>query len=232
MTQTLPEQPLKKIIPADLVALDDYAGKHPLRIDLVYAQADHPDNMFKCGIYKRAAKAWAHREFAPIVLRAAEICFATSKYLFEIKDCLRPVEAQAAMMETDIVKANPHWTQEPNRLLSPPGKGGHPRGMAVDIVLVTEAGDEIDMGTPFDYLTPDRANNPAARNYTNFSAEVLGHRKLLEDCMMQASKEAGKEMLPLPQEWWDFRFPYAYSNLYAPVSDKALPADMQMMVHK
>lgn len=231
MTQTAPEQALKQITPADLVALDDYVGKHPIRVDLVYAQPEHPDNMFKCGIYKRGAKAWAHRDFAPIVLRAADICFAKSKYLFEIKDCLRPVEAQAAMMETDIVKANPHWIQEPNRLLSPPGKGGHPRGMAVDIVLVTEGGDEIDMGTPFDYLTPDRANNPAARAYTNFSAEVLSNRKLLEDCMMQAAKEAGKDMLPLPQEWWDFRFPYAYSNLYKPVSDKLLPPGMQMMVH-
>lgn len=223
---------LKKITPADLVALDDFAGKHPVRIDLVYAQPQHRDNMFGCGIYRQGAKMWAHRDFAPIVLRAAALCFAQKKWLFEIKDCLRPVEAQAAMMETDIVKANPHWIQEPNRLLSPPGKGGHPRGMAVDIILIDENGGEVDMGTRFDYLSPDRNNNPAARNYTGFSAAVLSHRKLLEDCMMGAAKEAGRELLPLPQEWWDFRFPYAYANLYEPVSDKALPPDMQMMEHR
>src|SRR5262245_58755582 len=108
---------LKKITPADLVALDDFAGKHPVKIDLVYGQPQHPDNMFKSGIYKPGAKMWAHASFAPIVLRAAAICYAQKKWLFELKDCLRPVEAQAAMMESDIVKANPHWIQEPNRLL-------------------------------------------------------------------------------------------------------------------
>jgi D-alanyl-D-alanine dipeptidase len=225
----LPDAPLKKITPADLVALDDYVGRHPVRVDLVYAQPEHRDNMFKCGIYKKGAKMWAHREFAPIVLRAAELCFKKTKWLFELKDCLRPTEAQAAMMETDIVKANPRWIQEPNRLLSPPGKGGHPRGMAVDIVLVTEDGREVDMGTPFDYLTRNPADNPAARNYTKFSKEILSHRQLLEDCMMQAASEAGRGLLPLPQEWWDFRFLPADSNLYEPVSDKLLPPDMRMM---
>jgi zinc D-Ala-D-Ala dipeptidase len=225
------DAPLKKILPSDLVALDDYCATHPLKVDLVYAKPAHRDNLFKCGIYKPAAKMWCHRDFAPVVLRAAELCHAKTGWLFELKDCLRPVEAQAAMAETDIVKANPHWLQEPGRLLSPPGKGGHPRGMAVDIILVTETGEEIDMGTPFDYLTSDRANNPAARDYKNFSPQVLANRQLLEDCMMQAAREAGRELLPLPQEWWDFRFPYAYANLYAPVEDRALPAAMQMMNH-
>lgn len=223
--------PLKKIIPHDLVALDDFAGKHPLRIDLVYAKPAHPDNMFSCGIYRPQAKMWCHREFAPIILGAAERCYKNSKFLFEIKDCLRPIEAQAAMAETDIVRRNPQWLQEPGRLLSPPGKGGHPRGMAVDIVLITENGDEIDMGTRFDYLTTDRDNNPAARSYRKFDDKILRHRQLLEDCMMEAAKAENRELLPLPQEWWDFRFPYAYTNTFEPVSDKALPPDMRMMDH-
>jgi D-alanyl-D-alanine dipeptidase len=223
------DPPLKKIMPSDLVVLDDLARGRPVKIDLVYAKARHRDNMFKCAIYKPDAKMLAHRDFASLILRAADICFQKSKLVFEIKDCLRPVEAQAAMAETAIVKANPQWLQEPNRLLSPPGKGGHPRGMAVDIILVTENGDEVDMGTTFDYLTTDRANNPAARDYKNLKPEVLKNRQLLEDCMMQAAKEAGRELLPLPQEWWDFRFPYGYSNLYEPVSDRSLPAAMRMM---
>jgi zinc D-Ala-D-Ala dipeptidase len=229
LSHAVTHPPLKKIMPSDLVALDDLAAGHPVKIDLVYAKAQHRDNMFKCAIYRPEAKMLAHRDFAPIILRAADICFAKSKYIFELKDCLRPVEAQAAMAETPIVKANPQWLQEPNRLLSPPGKGGHPRGMAVDIILVTENGDEVDMGTPFDYLTTDRANNPAARDYKKLEDGVLKNRQLLEDCMMQAAKELSRELLPLPQEWWDFRFPYAYSNLYEPVSDRALPAQMRMM---
>lgn len=220
----------EKLIPVtaeDLGALEDYVGRYPIKIDLVYAQADHPENMFKTGIYRTDARMLGHRDFVPIILRAALLCHRRTQYVFALKDCLRTCEAQAAMAETPIVKANPHWLEEP-RLLSPPGKGGHPRGMAVDIALVTENGDTVDMGTPFDYLSPDRANNPSARAYKNFSAEVLNNRLILEEAMMQAAKDLDKEVLPLPQEWWDFRFLPAHTARYAPVRDADLPADMRM----
>ncbi len=219
---------LRTIAPADLVPLDDYLTTHPIRIDIVYARADHPHNMFGRAIYKSDARMWCHAELVPIILRAADICHAKSGYIFELKDCLRTVEAQEAMRNTDIVRANPQWLEEPNRLLSPPGRGGHPRGMAIDIILVTKDGDVVDMGTPFDYFTRDRSVNPAARNYTDFPAEILANRQLLEDCMMQAAAEKGREILPLPQEWWDFRFPYAYSNMFEPLSDAALPPHIRM----
>lgn len=219
---------LRVIRPEDLLPLDDYLSSHPLRIDIVYAQEDHPHNMFGRAIYREDARMWCHKELVPIILRAADVCHKKSGYYFELKDCLRTVEAQALMRDTDIVRANPQWLEEPNRLLSPPGRGGHPRGMAIDIILLTKDGDVVDMGTPFDYFTKDRSINPAARSYREFSAEVLENRQLLEDCMMQAAAEAGRELLPLPQEWWDFRFPYAYSNMYAPIQDADLPENMRM----
>lgn len=219
---------LTKIYPADLVDLSSFTASHPVKIDVVYAQPNHPDNIFKVGIYRPEAKMWCYRELAPIILRAADICFEKSGYIFELKDCLRTIEAQALMAQADIVKANPHWLQEPNRLLSPPGKGGHPRGMAVDIILLTENGDQVDMGTSFDHLTTDPANNPAARSYTKLSPTVLAHRILLQDSMIEAANDAGREILPLPQEWWDFRFMPAYANMFEPVSDKTLPLDMRV----
>lgn len=212
----------------DLVALDDYTTTHPILIDPVYADAKHPENMFGCAIYRRDAKIWAHKLFAPLILHAATLCHAESGYIFEIKDCLRTVEAQSLMRDTEIVKANPHWLEEPNRLLSPPGKGGHPRGMAVDIVLIDQDGNYVDMGTPFDYLTPDPALNPAARSFMDLPQQVLAHRALLESCMMRAAAALSLPLLPLPQEWWDFRFPYEMSNLYAPIHDRDLPRHMRM----
>jgi D-alanyl-D-alanine dipeptidase len=219
---------LRRIDPSELVALDDFTATHPVKIDLVYAQPRHKDNMFGCGLYRPQAKMWGHRDLVDIILRAAEACFKSTGWIFELKDCLRTVEAQALMRETDIVKAHPQWLEEPGRLLSPPGKGGHPRGMAVDIILVDKNGDEVDMGTPFDFLTEDRANNPAARNYTRLSRQVLNNRRALEDSMMQAASEAGRELLPLPQEWWDFRFPPAYTSLFEPICDADLPPEMRM----
>lgn len=214
----------------DLVALDDYTSTHPLRIDLVYAQAEHPDNIFKTAIYKKDARMWGHRKFVPIVLRAAELCHAQTGWFFELKDCLRTVESQAAMAQTAIVKANPHWLEEPNRLLSPPGMGGHPRGMAVDIVLIDAEGMPLDMGTPFDYFSADRTVNPSARDYLEFSPAVLDRRQKLEQWMMQAAASLDLPLLPLPQEWWDFRFPKDVYNVYAPVSDAYLPAEMRMVL--
>src|ERR1700722_953423 len=182
---------MKKIAPTELVALDDFVTTHPIKVDLVYAKPDHPDNMFKTKIYRPDARMWGHRELVDIILAAAQACFERTGWIFEIKDCLRTGEAQALMRDTDIVKAHPQWLEEPGRLLSPPGAGGHPRGMAVDIILVDKNGDEIDMGTRFDFLTEDRANNPAARNYTKFSKAILDNRKVLEDSMMQAAAAAG-----------------------------------------
>lgn len=216
------------ITPDDLVALEDYQSSHPLRVDLVYAQATHRDNMFGGAIYRPDARMLCHRKFLPVILTAAQDCHARSGYFFELKDCLRTVEAQQKMRETDIVKANPHWLEEPNRLLSPPGKGGHPRGMAVDIILLDANGDEVDMGTPFDYLTPDPAHNPAARAFRDLPPAVLERRQLLEDCMMQAAAAHGLPLLPLPQEWWDFRFPRDLYDLYAPVEDAAMPPACRM----
>lgn len=219
---------LKRIKPEDLVLLNDFLTTHPLRIDLPYARADHPENIFKVGIYRQEARAWVHHDLAGIILRAAEISFAERKYVFVVKDALRTIEAQEKMRVTDIVKANPHWLEEPNRLLSPPGRGGHPRGMAVDITLLDQAGKEVDMGTVFDYLSPDRKNNPAARDYRDFPAGILENRKFLEDCMLRAAAEKGHALLPLPQEWWDFRFYPEYSNNFAPISDHDLPPSMRM----
>lgn len=229
---TAPEP--KPVLPEDLVSLEDCAEKHPLRIDLVYAKPAHRHNIFKAAIYRPEARMWGHREFVPVILRAAGICHAETKLLFELKDCLRTVEAQEKIVNTPLVKAHPEWLEEP-RLFAPPGKGGHPRGMAVDVILIDANGDEIEMGTPFDYMTENKNDNPAARDYTDFGQGaafdkmVLKNRKVLENAMMQAAKDLGKELLPLPQEWWDFRFPHAYTNAFAPVFDSALPADMRLL---
>ena len=219
-----------KISPDSLVCLDVYCDQYPIRIDLVYAQADHKDNIFKTAIYKSDAKLWCHKDLAEITLKAAEICYKETGYIFEIKDSLRPVEAQEKMQDTDIVRANPHWCEQPNRLLSPPGGGGHPRGMAIDIILVTENGDEVDMGTSFDHLSEDPMQNPAARAYIDFDAQILQNRQSLESAMLCAAHDMGRELLPLPQEWWDFRFPSHYTKTIDPIFDKDLPLDMRMVI--
>lgn len=221
----MPNQEL--IPPHDLICMDEHAEQCQYRVHLAYARADNL--LFGEKIYRTSAKLWLHRKIANIVHLAAKNCYKQYGLHFVLYDGLRPVEAQEAMMRTQRVMNNPHWLQEP-RLLSSPGGGGHPRAMAVDIGLETVDGVEVNMGTPFDYLAqnahPD--HNPAHRDYKH-PQEILENRAVLNDCMLNAAKKFKTELLPLPEEWWDFRLPVKTTESYAPIQDRDLPTDMRLM---
>ncbi len=221
---------MKLIKPDDLV--DIAARAHDsgvdLRTDLIYADAAHPLNQTFCtAIYRPDARMWMHRDLAPVVLKAAARA-NDAGYRFVLTDCLRTTDAQARMAQTPIVRANPHWTAPgPGMLLSPPGAGAHPRGMAVDILVETLEGVELDMGTQLDHFSEDPADNPAARDY-RMPPAIAANRILLEGWMMDAAHATGRPILPLPSEWWDFRFPSEIYEQYAPLSDADLPPHMKM----
>jgi len=219
---------MKRINPADLVPMDLFTDDFPLRIDIVYAQGNHPENIFNTALYHTDARLWLHRDLCAIVLLASRKCHKEHDYYCVLKDGLRTTDAQAAMQKTDIVRANPHWCTGPERLLSMPGQGAHPRGMAIDLILETKDGKQVNMGTDFDHLSSDPDDNPARRSYTDFPDEVLHNRKLLESFMMEAARELGHDLWPLPSEWWDFRFPKNVITEFEPLSDRHLPAQMRM----
>lgn len=218
---------LVRISPEDLVSLHTLAQEVPLRCDLVYARAEHPENIFG-RLYRPDAGLWAHRTLAGILVLAAQTCFAEKGWFLVVKDVLRTIEAQQAMMNSPIVRANPHWTVGTDRLVSPPGTGGHPRAMAADLTLETETGDTVPMGTPFDFLSEDPHRNPAARSYTDLPAACLENRRFLERAMTDAASHLGTPLLPLPAEWWDFRLPPEIYEKYEPLSDADLPHAMRM----
>ena len=222
---------MKRIDPHDLTDLDAAARACgiDLRCDLIYAQAAHPLNSTFCeAIYRPDARLWLHRDLAAITLLAATRA-AAHGIRFVVTDGLRTVDAQTRMLHTAIVRANPHWTRPgPDMLLSQPGGGGHPRGMAVDIYLERmDDGRVIDMGTPLDYFSTDPRHNPAARAYPCPPA-VLANRALLTGLMLRAARDLGHALVPLASEWWDFRFPSDVINAHAPLHDADLPPDMRM----
>ena len=220
----------KNINPLDLVLMEVSDGPVPLRIDIVYAQAEHPENIFKEAIYRPDAGLWLHKDMAEIVLRAAELCYEMHGYVFVLRDGLRTVDAQAAMQETKLLRDNPQYSYGPDRMLAPPGVGGHPRGMAIDISLETDAGDVVPMGTQFDEFGKRADGMPLAhRENDEMPDDVRRNQKILEDLMCAAAKEQDLPMLPLPHEWWDFRFPAEYADEYAPLRESDLPANIKMM---
>lgn len=195
----------------------DIFPDEPFAIDIVYADAAHPENIFAAAVYHKDARLVLHKDLARIILTAARKLRADYGWTLVLKDGLRPVEAQAAMMETDIVKRNPHWLGEP-RLLSGPGQGAHPRGMAIDVSV-----EGVDMGTVFDAMVPE-----SARGYMGFSSAVLDNRAKLEKAMMDAAGKHGLPLLPLASEWWDFRLTRDLSERFAPLSDADLPAALKI----
>ncbi|MCB1539015.1 MAG: D-Ala-D-Ala dipeptidase [Rhodospirillales bacterium] len=218
------------IKPEALVDLGEAAHKArvDLRIDLIYADAAHPLNQtFATAIYRPGARLRLYCDLADIVLAAGRAANAQGLRLVAT-DGLRTTEAQARMAQTPRVRANPHWTQPgPGMLISPPGAGAHPRGMAVDVMIETLAGKVLDMGCALDYFSPDPADNPAARNYP-VSDDVRANRAWLDAVMAAGALACGKELCPLPSEWWDYRLPRDIYESHAPLSDADLPENMRM----
>lgn len=199
--------------------MDWLEADHPLSVDLVYAQADHPRNIFKTALYAHSAQLWLHKDLAKIILRAAHKLNEDFGWRVVLYDGLRPIEAQQRMHATDKVRIeNPRWSIDGNPYLSLPGQGGHPRGMAVDISI-----EGLDMGTAFDEMTPQ-----SARDYTGFDKTILDNRNHLEMALGEAAAALHLPLIPLSSEWWDFRFPKSYSDAFAPVCDAALPQFMRL----
>ncbi len=214
---------MKAISPADLIPMDIFTGREPIKTDLVYAQKNHPRNIFGTELYHNKARLWAHKDIAAITLLTARKLNKEFGYTLEIQDCLRTVDVQEAMQETNIVKAHPEWCMEPDRLLAPPGAGGHPRGMAIDVRILDKDGKEVDMGTPFDFM-----EESSHRNYTGFSKEILENRKTLENAFLDSADKLEFPFIGLSSEWWDFRFPPDYAYQFEPFRDADIPPQMQM----
>jgi D-alanyl-D-alanine dipeptidase len=215
---------MKKISPDHLVPMDIFLDDEPITLDVVYAQADHPRNIFCEALYHSNARLWAQYDMARIILLVARKLHKITGGKLELKDCLRTYEAQDAMQHTQVVKDHPEWMVGENRLLSPSGHGAHPRGMAIDVCVLNKQGHEIDMGTEFDEMTEQ-----SARDYKGFSDEILNNRLMLENAFIESARELELEILPLPSEWWDFRFPSNVYGDYAPLHDTDLPKQMRMV---
>jgi D-alanyl-D-alanine dipeptidase len=83
-------------------------------------------------------------------------------------------------------------------------RSGHSRGSTVDLTLVRlPGGEELDMGTPFDFLSPQSGRTGKV------SAEARANRKILADAMR------ARGFISYDKEWWHFTlrnepFPNSY----------------------
>lgn len=168
----------QKVSRQDMVDLDKFIPG--IKIELRYAS---DKNFTKSIIYDNNI-AYLRRGTAE-KLKAAQEEFATHGYTIKIWDAYRPPRAQFRL-----------WEKCPDaRFVINPHKGYsyHSRGIAVDITLVDENGQELLMPTGFDDFTAR-----ADRDYNDIDPKTADNARLLEEVMIKNGFES------IYYEWWHF----------------------------
>lgn len=114
-------------------------------------------------------------------------------------DCYRPWSVQKAL-----------WQKMPDaRYVTRPEKGSmHNRGAAVDLTIIDESGNELDMGTAYDFFGEE-----AYHTFTEHDSKVMHNRALLKSLMEAAGFK------PIRTEWWH----YSYQEKMFPLIDYHWP---------
>ncbi|AFM03427.1 D-alanyl-D-alanine dipeptidase [Bernardetia litoralis DSM 6794] len=170
-----------------------------LVLDIRYATED---NFMKQKVYP-CAKALL-RKVAAEALFEAHQKFKEKGYRIKIYDGYRPLSVQWILWNT---------TTNKNYVANPRKGSNHNKGCAVDMTLVDSLGNELNMGTGYDFFGKE-----AHHTFTAFPIdtkdEILKNRKTLKTIMASVGFSS------ISNEWWHYNFKIKY-----PVSDTSLPCE-------
>jgi zinc D-Ala-D-Ala dipeptidase len=158
-------------------------------LDLKYATED---NFLKQKVYD-CPDCYLRKNTALALMKANQELI-TKGYRIKLFDCYRPLDVQKKM-----------WKILPgtNYVANPKKGSKHNRGAAVDLTLVDSLGNELDMGTKFDFFGPE-----AHHSYSKHSPEVLANRKLLKETLAKYNFKS------IYNEWWHYEYrPEIRSNV-------------------
>ncbi len=159
-----------------------------IRLDLRYATDNNfvDEKMYDCG------RCFLRPDVAIAVVDAHRFLQKQGLGL-KMYDCYRPRPIQWKL-----------WNKVPDaRYVADPRKGSmHNRGMAVDLTIVDSLGNELDMGTDFDFFGKE-----AYHNYRDHSAEIADNRALLLKTM------EAHGFRPTSTEWWHYSYKPKTFNL-------------------
>jgi zinc D-Ala-D-Ala dipeptidase len=169
--------------------LDDIAG---IAVDLRYATVD---NFVGRDLYSPLDCAWLHRDAAK-ALEASARTLATLRPDLKllVLDAMRPQRVQeelwAFLQGTDLLI-----------YIANPERGSiHSFGMAVDVTLVDGQGRELDMGTPFDDMTP--RSHPALEEGFALTGEITATHVANRQVLRESMRAGG--WVGISTEWWHF----------------------------
>lgn len=157
---------------------------HDVLINLIYAGADN----FTGQVIYEHPLCFLHPQ-AEACLRKAVVAAREMGLKLKVLDAFRPQEAQEAL-----------WAVAPlPGYIADPAKGSnHTRGVAIDLTLVDADGQELDMGTPVDTMTP-----ASHHFHAGHAAAIQVNRARLLTLMLEAG------FVHYPQEWWHYQLPDA-----------------------
>ncbi len=152
---------------------------HPVILDLRYATTH---NFTRQKIYDNPI-CLVHQEVLPLLEKAIDLAKQQNLRL-KIFDAFRPQGGQEKL-----------WSICPNPMyVANPAQGSnHTRGVAIDLTLIDERGNELDMGTPFDDFT-DQSHHGAF-----ISPHANANRYTLLGIMMSAGWDLYNN------EWWHYQ---------------------------
>ncbi len=163
-----------------------------IQVDLV--NSDPEKNYFRENFYSGLGTAYLRKEVAIKLSNAQRILKALhSNYSLQILDAARPRSVSQLMY--DKMKGTKF-----EKFVANAKKGSmHNYGIAVDITIVDDSGNELDMGfTPFRKSTLELYWGYAKKKLGKLSKRQCNNRKLLADVMVKAG------FIPLSFEWWHF----------------------------
>ncbi len=163
------------------VQFSELTANNGVMIDLRYATKN---NFTEQKIYD-CARCYLRPEAAESLLKVQQDLQEKFGYSLKIFDCFRPRAYQQRL-----------WDIVPNAdYVTPPAKGSmHSRGLAVDLTLVDEQGNELDMGTPFDFFGEE------AHYSYNHSDAIKRNRWILKSTMEKQGFGG------IRTEWWHFSY--------------------------
>ena len=150
-------------------------------LDLRYASTH---NVFGKSFYQEA-KCLLHKDAAEKLKIAVELA-KLQNLRIKIFDCFRPLAIQK-----EFISLMPN-----NDFISDPEAGSipHCRGVAIDLTLIDQAGDELDMGSDFDEFS-----EISFHGYTKINAAAQKNRYILMGIMLSAGFDFFRN------EWWHYQ---------------------------
>ncbi len=172
--------------------VDVYAMDSTLIIDLRYATTN---NFTKKVLYDSLDIAYLHPLAAQKLVKAHKrLKELYPNYRFLIFDVARPLSVQKRMYQ--VVQNTPYAAYVAN----PSRTGLHNYGMAVDLTICDIHGNELDMGTHFDFFGSAAGTNKEEELIARgrLTRKQVDNRKILRSVLV----EAGFQFIR--GEWWHF----------------------------